>query len=154
MIEYTPSERLKFSRRGKSASESVFGADLKPGSRERSARTSRAWRTISMQNKLFVGNLHFDVTENELQDLFSQHGTVTEANLMLDRATGRSRGFAFVTMATDEAAQTAIGALNGFQLKGRALTVNVARPREERPAGGFRGGRGGGERDNDRGGRY
>lgn len=113
---------------------------------------------ISMQNKLFVGNLSFEVTENELQDLFSQHGTVTEANLMLDRATGRSRGFAFVTMATDEAAAAAIGALNGFQVKGRALTVNVARPREERPAGGgggFRGGRGGGEgggRGGDRGG--
>jgi cold-inducible RNA-binding protein len=97
-----------------------------------------------MQNKLFVGNLSFEVTENELQDLFAQHGTVTEVNLMLDRATGRSRGFAFVTMATDEAAQTAIGALNGRELKGRALTVNVARPREERgDGGGSRGGRGG-----------
>ena len=103
-----------------------------------------------MQNKLFVGNLSFEVTENELQDLFAQSGTVTEVNLMLDRATGRSRGFAFVTMATDEAAQAAIGALNGRELKGRALTVNVARPREERGegGGGFRGGRGG-----DRGGR-
>jgi cold-inducible RNA-binding protein len=110
-----------------------------------------------MQNKLFVGNLSFEVTENELQDLFAQSGTVTEVNLMLDRATGRSRGFAFVTMATDEAAQAAIGALNGRELKGRALTVNVARPREERSGGGgggggFRGGRGGGDRGGDRGG--
>ena len=97
-----------------------------------------------MQNKLFVGNLSFEVTENELQDLFAQHGTVTEVNLMLDRATGRSRGFAFVTMATDEAAQTVIGALNGRELKGRALKVNVARPREERgDGGGFRGAQGG-----------
>ncbi len=100
-----------------------------------------------MQNKLFVGNLGFDVTENDLQDLFAQHGAVTEVNLMLDRSTGRSRGFAFVTMATDEAAQAAIQALNGRDMQGRALTVNVARPREERPAGGFRGGgRGGGGR--------
>lgn len=97
-----------------------------------------------MQNKLYVGNLGFDVTENDLQDLFAQHGAVTEVNLMLDRSTGRSRGFAFVTMATDEAAQAAIKALNGQELRGRALAVNVARPREERPAGGFRGGRGGG----------
>jgi cold-inducible RNA-binding protein len=83
-----------------------------------------------MQNKLFVGNLGFEVTENDLQDLFSQHGSVTEVNLMLDRSTGRSRGFAFITLATDEAAQAAIAALNGQELKGRALTVNVARPRE------------------------
>jgi len=107
-----------------------------------------------MQNKLFVGNLSFDVVENDLQDLFSQHGAVTEVNLMLDRSTGRSRGFAFVTMATDEAAQTAIGALNGKDFKGRAMTVNVARPREERPGGGGGGGgyRGGGG-GRDRGGR-
>jgi RNA recognition motif-containing protein len=107
-----------------------------------------------MQNKLFVGNLSFEVTENELQDLFAQHGTVTEVNLMLDRATGRSRGFAFVTMATDDAAQAAVGAMNGRELKGRALTVNVARPREERPegGGGFRGGRGGGGGGGSRGG--
>ena len=95
-----------------------------------------------MQNKLFIGNLGFDVTENDLQDLFSQHGSVSEVNLMQDRATGRSRGFAFVTMATDEAAQAAIAALNGRDLHGRALTVNVARPREDRPGGGFGGPRG------------
>jgi RNA recognition motif-containing protein len=99
-----------------------------------------------MQQKLFVGNLSYEVTENDLHDLFAQHGTVAEANLMLDRVSGRSRGFAFVTMSTDEEAQAAVAALNGRNLKGRALTVNVARPREERPPGGggnFGGGRGG-----------
>jgi cold-inducible RNA-binding protein len=105
------------------------------------------------QNKLFVGNLSYEVTEMELQDLFAQHGTVTEANLMVDKVNGRSRGFAFVTMETDEAAQSAIKALNGQEFKGRALTVNVARPREERPSGGFGGGRGGRDRG-PRGGGY
>jgi len=100
-----------------------------------------------MKNKLFVGNLSYDVLENDLQDLFSQHGTVTEANLMLDRSTGRSRGFAFVTMATDEAAEAAIQALNGQDFKGRALKVNLARPREE-GGGGFRGGKRGGRGGN------
>jgi len=89
-----------------------------------------------MSNKLFVGNLSFDATENDLNDAFAAHGTVTEASLMMDRATGRSRGFGFVTMSTDEEAQKAIAALNGTELKGRALTVNVARPREERSGGG------------------
>jgi RNA recognition motif-containing protein len=106
-----------------------------------------------MNNKLFVGNLSFDTTENDLQDAFAAYGTVTEANLMMDRATNRPRGFAFVTMATDEEAQKAISNLNGRELSGRAITVNIARPREERadrgrgPAGrgrGFGGGGGGG----------
>ena len=92
-----------------------------------------------MSNKLFVGNLSFDTTENDLHDAFAAHGTVTEANLMMDRITGRPRGFGFVTMSTPEEAQKAIAALNGAQLGGRALTVNIARPREERPAGGGRG---------------
>ena len=95
-----------------------------------------------MSNKLFVGNLSFDTTENELQDAFAAHGTVTETNLMMDRTTGRPRGFGFVTMSTPEEAQKAIEALNGAQLGGRALTVNIARPREERPPGGGGGGRG------------
>ena len=106
-----------------------------------------------MSARLFVGNLSFNVTENDLQDAFAAHGTVVEANLMMDRATGRPRGFAFVTMSTPEEAQKAIEALHGKDLGGRALTVNVARPREERPAGGgggprrdFRGGGGGGGR--------
>jgi cold-inducible RNA-binding protein len=94
-----------------------------------------------MSNKLFVGNLSFDTTENDLHDAFAAHGTVTEANLMMDRVTGRPRGFGFVTMSTPEEAQKAIAALNGAQLGGRALTVNIARPREERPAGGGRGSR-------------
>ena len=95
-----------------------------------------------MSNKLFVGNLSFNTTENDLQDAFAAHGTVTETNVMMDRMTNRPRGFAFVTMASPEDAQKAIAALNGAQLDGRALTVNIARPREERPAGG-----GGGRRE-------
>jgi cold-inducible RNA-binding protein len=107
-----------------------------------------------MSAKLFVGNLSFSITENDLQDAFAAHGTVIEANLMMDRATGRPRGFAFVTMGSPEEAQKAIAALNGKELGGRALTVNIARPREERPAGGGGGGNrgyggrgGGGGRD-------
>ncbi len=105
-----------------------------------------------MSNKLFVGNLSFDTSENDLQDAFAAFGTVTETNLMMDRMTNRPRGFGFVTMASAEEAQKAIDGLNGQQLGGRALTVNVARPREERPAGGgggrreFGGGGGGGGR--------
>jgi cold-inducible RNA-binding protein len=97
-----------------------------------------------MSNKLFVGNLSFNTTENALQDAFAAHGTVTETNLMMDRMSGRPRGFGFVTMSTPEEAQKAIEALNGAQLDGRALTVNIAKPREERPPGG---GGGGGRRD-------
>jgi RNA recognition motif-containing protein len=95
-----------------------------------------------MNNKLFVGNLSFNTTENDLQDAFAAHGTVTETNIMMDRATGRPRGFGFVTMATPEDAEKAINALNGAPLDGRNITVNVARPREERPASSGGGGRG------------
>jgi len=94
-----------------------------------------------MSNKLFVGNLSFDTTENDLQDAFAAFGTVSEANLMMDRMTNRPRGFAFITMSTGEEAQKAIDGLNGHSLGGRALTVNVARPREERSGGGGGGGR-------------
>src|SRR5215216_1087330 len=94
-----------------------------------------------MSNKLFVGNLSFNTTENDLQDAFAAHGTVTETNLMMDRVTGRPRGFAFITMSTAEEAQKAIAALNGTQMDGRALSVNVAKPREERSGGGGGGGR-------------
>ena len=87
-------------------------------------------------NKLFVGNLSFNTTENDLQDAFAAFGTVTEANLMMDRSTNRPRGFGFVTMSSDEEAQKAIDGLNGKDMDGRALTVNVARPREERTGGG------------------
>ncbi len=89
-----------------------------------------------MSTKLFVGNLSFNTTENDLQDAFAAHGQVVEATLMMDRMTGRSRGFAFVTYSTPEEAQKAIEAMNGAQVDGRALTVNVARPKEERPPGG------------------
>jgi len=109
-----------------------------------------------MSTKLFVGNLSFKTTENDLQDAFAAHGTVVEANLMMDRMSGRPRGFGFVTMSTPEEAQKAIEAWNGVELDGRALTVNVARPREERPAGGGGrgyGGGGGGRRDYGGGGR-
>src|SRR5947209_20160501 len=103
-----------------------------------------------MNTKIFVGNLSFNTTENDLQDAFAAHGVVTEANLMMDRATGRPRGFAFVTMSSPEEAQKAIQALNGANLDGRDLTVNEARPREERTGGGggggFRGGRDAGNR--------
>ena len=99
-----------------------------------------------MNNKLFVGNLSFQTSENELHDAFAAHGTVMEANLMVDRMTGRPRGFGFVTMSTPEEAQKAIDALNGAQLGGRAITVNIARPREDRPPGGGGGGGGRGPR--------
>ena len=102
-----------------------------------------------MSNKLFVGNLSFNMTENDLQDAFAAYGTVIEANLMMDRMTGRARGFGFVTMSSPEDAQKAIEGLNGKEIDGRALTVNVARPREERPAGG---GGGGGRRSGGGGG--
>jgi len=101
-----------------------------------------------MNTKLFVGNLSFETTENDLQDMFAAHGTVIEVNLMMDRFSGRSRGFAFVTMESKEAADAATQALNGKSVNGRALTVNEARPREERPRtfGGGGGGGGGGPR--------
>jgi cold-inducible RNA-binding protein len=97
-----------------------------------------------MSQKLFVGNISFNTTENDLQDAFAAHGTVVEANLMMDRATGRPRGFGFVTMSTPEEAEAAINALNGAPVDGRNLTVNVARPRED--AGGSRS-NGGGRRE-------
>jgi len=99
-----------------------------------------------MNTKLFVGNLSFNTTENDLQDLFTAHGPVTSVDLIMDKFSGKSRGFAFVTMETKEGAQAAIQALNGKDLNGRDLTVNEARPREERPRSGGRGGGGGGGR--------
>lgn len=104
-----------------------------------------------MSAKLFVGNLSFKITENDLQDAFAAYGTVVEANLMMDRMSGRPRGFGFVTMGSPEEAQKAIDAMNGKELDGRALTVNIARLREDRPAGGGGrrefGGGGGGRRE-------
>ncbi len=86
--------------------------------------------------KLYVGNLSFETTENDLQDLFEKHGAVNEVHLMMDRMTGKSRGFAFVTMNDDTQAKAAMGAANGHELNGRALRVSEARPREDRPPGG------------------
>jgi len=83
--------------------------------------------------KLYVGNLSFETTENDLQDLFEQHGEVSEVSLMMDRMTGKSRGFAFITMNDKAQAESAMAALNGNDVAGRALTVSEARPREERP---------------------
>jgi RNA recognition motif-containing protein len=125
---------------------------LKPDFREQFRETASDSKTAryEMNTKLYVGNLSFDTTENDLQDLFQQHGPVSEVNLITDRMTGRSRGFAFVTMGTPEAAQAAIAALSGKDIQGRALTVNEARPREEHGGGG--GGGGGGRRNGGGGG--
>jgi cold-inducible RNA-binding protein len=95
-----------------------------------------------MSTKLYIGNLSFDVTENDLRDLLGAHGPVDEVKIVMDRDTGRPRGFAFATMNTAEGAKAAIEGLNGKDWNGRALTVNEARPREERGGGG--GGRRGG----------
>ncbi len=99
-----------------------------------------------MGNKLYVGSLPYSTTEQELTELFTQHGTVQSAKVITDRYTGQSRGFGFVEMATGEEAQKAITALNGTPLGGRTLVVNEARPQEKRPYGGGGGG-GGGDRD-------
>jgi cold-inducible RNA-binding protein len=105
-----------------------------------------------MENKLFVGNLSFETSELELQDLFATCGPVTDVNIVTDRFTQKPRGFAFVTMATPEGAQAAIQQLSGKNVNGRELTVNVARPREERSGGGGGGGGYGGGGGGGRGG--
>ena len=105
------------------------------------------------ESRLFVGNLSYQTMENDLQEYFSQAGVVTSVNLMLDKFTGKSRGFAFIEFSTSEEANKAVEMFHGKDLQGRALTVNIARPREERAprsggggGGGFRGGREGGGR--------
>lgn len=100
-----------------------------------------------MGTKLYVGSLPYSTTEQELSQLFSQHGTVQSAKVITDRYTGQSRGFGFVEMATGEEAQKAITALNGTDLGGRTLVVNEARPQEKRSFGGGGGGGGGESRD-------
>ncbi len=109
-----------------------------------------------MGSKLYVGNLSYNTTSSDLEQLFSQHGSVQSAEVISDRETGRSKGFGFVQMGTDEEAQAAIGALNGQEHDGRPLTVNEAKPREDRPrgggGGGGRGGYGGGGGGGGRGG--
>jgi len=115
-----------------------------------------------MDAKMYVGNLSYDVTQEELQALFEAHGAVSDVFIVKDRESGRPRGFAFVTMAEKSAMDAAIEALNGADFMGRNLAINVARPREERPTGGGggyggggrggnSGGYGGGGRGNDRG---
>jgi len=101
-----------------------------------------------MAKKLYVGGLPYATTDNELKDAFSQAGTVSSAVIIMDKMTGRSKGFGFVEMSSDEEAQTAIEMWNGKEFGGRTLTVNEARPLEPRNNGGFRGGNGGGFRGN------
>jgi RNA recognition motif-containing protein len=96
-----------------------------------------------MGRKLYVGNLSYNVTDADLEQLCAQHGTVQSAQVIQDRDTGRSKGFGFVEMGSDEEAQAAIAALNGQEHDGRALTVNEAKPKEDRPRGGGGGGGGG-----------
>ena len=97
-----------------------------------------------MGNKLYVGNLAYSVRDESLQQAFSQYGHVASAKVMMDRDTGRSKGFGFVEMGSDAEAQAAINGMNGQPLEGRAIVVNEARPREDRPGGGYGGGGGGG----------
>src|SRR3569623_2010540 len=99
--------------------------------------------TPHMGSKLYVGNLPYSASRSDLEQLFSQHGTVQSAEVISDRETGRSKGFGFVQMGTDEEAQAAIAALNGQEHGGRQLTVNEAKPKENRGGGGGGGGRGG-----------
>jgi len=103
-----------------------------------------------MATRLFVGNLSFNTTEGDILDLFKQAGNVTACNLIVDKFTNKSRGFGFVEMSSQEEATKAIADINGKELDGRALTVNEAKPREERPRGDF----GGGRRDDNRSRRY
>ena len=97
-----------------------------------------------MNNKLFVGGLSYDTTQATLQEAFTAHGTVSEVNVITDRMTGKSKGFAFITMGSDAEAQKAIEGLNGRELDGRSMNVSIAKPREERSGGGDRGYSGGG----------
>lgn len=106
-----------------------------------------------METKLYVGNMSYDTTEEELRNLFAQAGTVVTVDVIMDRETRRPKGFAFITMGSQPEAEKAITMFNAKDFNGRALTVNVARPREERPAGGGGAGRGGyGDRGGNRGG--
>ncbi len=106
-----------------------------------------------MGKKLYVGNLSYEVSSSDLEAMLSPHGTVQSAEVIMDRDTGRSKGFGFVEMDSDSEAQAAISALNGQEQGGRALTVNEAKPREPRSGGGGGGGYGGGGRGGGGGGR-
>jgi cold-inducible RNA-binding protein len=107
-----------------------------------------------MGKKLYVGNLAYSVTDGTLEQMFAAHGSVQSAQVIMDRDTGRSKGFGFVEMSSDAEAQKAIDALNGQQMDGRNLTVNEAKPREDRRGGGGRSGYGGGSYGGGRRGRY
>jgi RNA recognition motif-containing protein len=109
-----------------------------------------------MGKKLYVGNLTYGVTDSDLDKMFAEHGRVESAQVIMDRDTGRSKGFGFVEMGSDQEAQAAIQAMNGKQVEGRALTVNEAKPREDRGGGGrgFGGGGGGGRGGSGGGRRY
>jgi cold-inducible RNA-binding protein len=106
-----------------------------------------------MGKKIYVGNLSYETTDSDLDKLFAAHGTVQSAQVIMDRETGRSKGFGFVEMGSDAEAQAAIQALNGKEIEGRSLKVNEAKPREDRGGGGGRGGYGGGGRGGYGGGR-
>ena len=125
---------------------------MRPDGREQSRKGSQSKSKVIMSTKLFVGNLSFNTTQEQLQDLFAAHGNVIEVDVIMDKFSGRPRGFGFVTMESKEAADAAVQALNGKEIDGRALTVNEARPREERSGGGGGGGYGGGRRDGGGGG--
>ncbi|OHA83911.1 MAG: RNA-binding protein [Candidatus Yonathbacteria bacterium RIFOXYC1_FULL_52_10] len=100
-----------------------------------------------MANRLYIGGIPYQTTENELRDAFAQAGSVVSSSIIMDKMTGRSKGFGFVEMSTDEEAQAAIAAWNGKDFQGRTLTVNEARPMEDRPRGGNGGGGNGARRD-------
>jgi cold-inducible RNA-binding protein len=122
----------------------VFGGDFKPGNREqREAAVPSKKQNVMSNTKMYVGNLPFTITEDELRDAFSAHGAVNEVALVMDRDTGRPRGFGFVTMNDKDGMEAAIRELDGKDFGGRSLTVNEARPRENRGGGGGGGGGGG-----------
>jgi hypothetical protein len=111
---------------------------------ERETSGDGVYLEAPMGNKLYVGNLSYSVTASQLETMFAAHGTVVSAQVISDRDTGRSKGFGFVEMGSDQEAQAAIAALHGKDMEGRPLTVNEAKPRVERPPGGGGGGRRGG----------
>lgn len=112
------------------------------------ALTGHVWEYLLMGKKLYCGNLSYSVRSEQLEQLFSEYGSVVSAQVIEDRETGRSKGFGFVEMSTDQEATDAIDGLSGTEHEGRSLQVNEARPRESRPAGGgYGGGGGGGRRD-------
>jgi RNA recognition motif-containing protein len=135
---------------GELSGEPRFADDLKLDCRERAESAQAIFK--QMNTKLYVGNIPFSTTAQDLQDLFAQAGTVASVDLIFDKFTGRSRGFAFVAMTTGEEAQQAIEKLHGYSMDGRNISVNEARPKEERPAPrSFEGGGRGGGRRGERG---